>query len=164
MWNIDMHPIISGLSSVCPIVHSLVCPQVHCAELGVIRIWTLHQVYKTFASSSSLSAAAMRPRRRGSGRRWRLRDPTTAAHVGVCGGGGSAPLPLPWASVAAVPPTSAARLCRQGPSLATALPWLTDAQWHRHILQIIKDPCNPIPVCCCISNPILQPGGAHNFI
>ena len=34
----------------------LVCPQVHCAELElleVIRIWTLHWVYKTFASSSS---------------------------------------------------------------------------------------------------------------
>ena len=29
----------------------------------------------------------------------------TAAHVGVCGCGGSAPPPLQWASVAAVPPT-----------------------------------------------------------
>ena len=83
----------------------LVCLQVHCAELEVIRVWTLHRVYKTFASSSSSSSAAVRPRRRGSGRRQRLRDPTTAAHVGICGGGGSAPPPLQWASVAAVPPT-----------------------------------------------------------
>jgi hypothetical protein len=63
----------------------------------------------------------VRPRRCASGRRRRLRDPTTGAHVGVCGGGGSAPPPLQWASVAAVPPTLAARLCRRGPSLATAL-------------------------------------------
>ena len=83
----------------------LVCLQVHCAELEVIRVWTLHRIYKTFASSSSSSSAAVRPPRRGSGRRRRLRDPTTAAHVGVCGGGGSAPPPLQWASVAAVPPT-----------------------------------------------------------
>jgi hypothetical protein len=140
------------------------CPQVHCAELEVIRIWTLHRVYMTFASSPS--SAAVRPRRRSSGRRRRLCDPTTAAHVGVCGGGGSAPPPLQWASVVEVPPTrtSAARLCRRGPSLATAWPWLTDAQWHRHILQNIKHPCNPIPVCSCSSIAIQQPGGAHNFI
>jgi hypothetical protein len=144
-----------------------VCQQVHYAKLEVIRICTLHRVCKTLASSSS--SAAMRPRHRGSGRRRRLRDPTTAAHVGVCGGGGSAPPPLQWASVAAVPPTSAARLCRRGPSLATAWPsgWppVTDAQWHRrHILQNIKHPCNPVPVCCRISIAISQPGGAHNFI
>jgi hypothetical protein len=46
----------------------------------------------------------VRPRRRGSGRRRRLRDPTTAAHVRVgvrvCGGGGSAPPPLQWESAA----------------------------------------------------------------
>jgi hypothetical protein len=144
-----------------------VCLQVQCAELEVIRVWTLHRIYKTFASSSSSSSVAVRPPRRVSGRRRRLRDPTTAAHVGVCGGGGSAPPPLQWASVAAVPPTKAARLCRRGPSLATARPsgWLTDAQWHhRHILQNIKHPCNPIPVYCCISIAILQPGGAHNFM
>jgi hypothetical protein len=94
------------------------------------------------------------------------RDPTTAAHVSVCGGGGSAPPPLQWASVAVVPPTSAARLCRRGPSLATqaAWPWLTDALWHCYILQNIKHPCNPVLVCCCISIAILQPSGAHNFI
>ncbi len=73
----------------------LVCPQVHCAELEVIRIWTLHRIYKTFGSSSS-SAAAVRPRRRGSGRRRRLRDPTTAAHVGVCGGGHRRCSGRPW--------------------------------------------------------------------
>ncbi len=37
----------------------LVCPQVHCAELEVIRVWTLHRVYETFASSSSSSSAAV---------------------------------------------------------------------------------------------------------
>ena len=31
------------------------------------------------------------------------------------------------------------------------------------VALIIKHPCNPIPVCCCISIAILLPGGAHNF-
>jgi hypothetical protein len=30
----------------------LVCLQVHCAELEVIRVWTLHRVYKTFQWSA----------------------------------------------------------------------------------------------------------------
>ena len=28
----------------------------------------------------------------------------------------------------------------------------------------IKHPCNPIPVCCCVSIENLQPGGTHNFM
>jgi hypothetical protein len=103
-------------------VNWLVCPQVHCAELEVIRIWTLHWVYETFASSPS----SVRPCRRGSGRRRRLRDPTTAAHVGVCGSGGSARPPLQWVSVAAVPPTLAASgtttFCRTLNTLAIQYP------------------------------------------
>ena len=113
-------------------------------------------------------------------RRHRLRCARAAGAVGVGGGCMTPPPPPKSASAAAaallprgrcsgrravaVPPTSAARLCRQGPSLATAWPWLTDAQWCRHIRQNIKHSCNPIPVCCCISIAILQPGGTHNFI
>jgi hypothetical protein len=108
------------------------------ADPCIQSVWTLQDFSFVVVGSGGVL------RRSGRGRRQLLRD----AYVGGA--------TLALASAGVLRPILAS-------ATAAAAVGVSEAQWHCHILQNIKHPCNPISVHSYISIAILLQGRAHDF-